>query len=159
MRCVTCGHDKMARELVEETIRVGDVTFTARVPADVCPRCGEFYLDGVTIRALEKAVAEALAHGGDGSPEAFRYMRKAIGLKAVEVAELMSVTPETVSRWENGERQPEPRAVRLLGALVLEVVEGRTTLLEYLRSLGRDTGPRPAKRRITTPLQMSLDPR
>jgi putative zinc finger/helix-turn-helix YgiT family protein len=143
---------------VEETVRVGGLRFTAQVPAQVCPACGESYLSGETLRTLERGVAEALARSGAGSPEAFRYMRKVVGLKAVEVAELFGVTPETVSRWENGERQPEPRAVKLIGALVVEHLAGRSDVLDYLRSLSRDQGEPPSEHRLTLPLQMSLNP-
>jgi len=76
------------------------------------------------------------------------------GSSRVEVAELMSVTPETVSRWVNGERQPAPRAVRLLGALVLESIEGRCSLMEYLRSVGSQRKPGFAERSVTIPLRV-----
>ncbi len=148
MRCVTCGHGAMNQAAVDETVQVGGLRFTARVPGRVCPVCGESYLSSDTLRSLERSVAEALARSGAGTPEAFRYMRKAIGLKAVEVAELFGVTPETVSRWENGERQPEPRAVKLIGALVVEHQAGRSDLLDYLRSLSDEPGEQPTERRL-----------
>jgi putative zinc finger/helix-turn-helix YgiT family protein len=107
----------------------------------VCPQCGEAYLSAETVRAMERLVAESLARSGEGTPEAFRFMRKALGLKATQVSKLFGVTPETISRWEHGERNPEPRAVKLLGALVVEHLAGRDHLLDYLQSLD---GVRPA---------------
>jgi putative zinc finger/helix-turn-helix YgiT family protein len=149
----------MDAAVVEETVQVGGLRFTAQVPGKVCPACGENYLSGETLRTLERSVAEALARSGVGTPEAFRYMRKAISLKAVEVAELFAVVPETVSRWENGERQPEPRAVKMLGALVVEHMDGRSDLLDYLRAVGREElAEQPADRNLVVPLQMSLQP-
>jgi putative zinc finger/helix-turn-helix YgiT family protein len=126
----------MELAVVEETVVVGGLRFTAEVQGDECPACGECYLSGETVRALEQGVAEALARGGIGTADAFRYMRKVIGLKALEVAGLFGVAPETVSRWENGERRPEPRAVKGLGALVVEHLAGRTDLLDYLQTVG-----------------------
>lgn len=158
MRCAICGENTLKAGVVEETVQVGALRFTASVPGKVCSSCGEAILSGETVRALERQVAGALSHSGAGTPEAFRYMRKVIGLRALEVAELFGVTPETVSRWENGERSPEPRAVKLLGALVVENLEGRTDLLDYLRSLGSEETNQPAERRLTIHLQMSPRP-
>jgi transcriptional regulator with XRE-family HTH domain len=62
-------------------------------------------------------------------------MRKAIGVRAVEFAELLDVTHETVSRWEHGHLPVERRAAALLSAMVIDKLEGRTSTLDRLRAL------------------------
>ncbi len=154
MRCVMCGHNPLRAGTVDETVLVGTLRFIAQLPALVCPSCGEDLVSAETMRGLEQGVAEALACDGVRTPEAFRYMRKAIGLKAVDVAELLDVTPETVSRWENGERQPETRAAKLLGLMVLDYKAGRAEIQQYLRSLVKErTAPPTTGRRLHIPPQ------
>ena len=53
---------------------------------------------------FEIEVALALARAGAHSGDAIRTMRKAVGLSATALAELLDVSLETVSRWENGGR-------------------------------------------------------
>jgi DNA-binding transcriptional regulator YiaG len=79
------------------------------------------------LEAFELDVAGELARHGEASSEAFGFMRRAMGVRAVDLAKLLDVTPETVSRWEHG-RQPIDRgAAALLLAMVVDRVEGRTT--------------------------------
>lgn len=134
-RCVQCKHMGLERSQTEDQIEVGERTFTATLPVQVCPGCGETYIGFEDLGRFEHTVAATLARDGTSSPEAFRFMRKAIGMPAVELAELLDVTPETVSRWEHGKLRVERRALALLGSMVLERLEGRTSMVDYLRSL------------------------
>lgn len=141
-RCVQCGHVGLEDGQADDQIVIGERTFTASLPAQICPECGESYTGLEALGQLELAVAAALARDGTRSPEAFRFMRKALGLPAVELAELLDVTPETISRWEHGKLRVERRALALIGALVLEREEGRSTILDHLRAL-KDPPPEP----------------
>ena len=47
-------------------------------------------------------------------------MRKSVPLSAVELASLLRVAPETISRWETGERAVDRAAWLVVRALVLE---------------------------------------
>jgi transcriptional regulator with XRE-family HTH domain len=62
-------------------------------------------------------------------------LRKAAGLKAVRLAELLDVTPMQVSRWENGRKPLERRAVALVSALAVEQLEGKAATLAVLEAL------------------------
>jgi DNA-binding transcriptional regulator YiaG len=73
---------------------------------------------GEALSKLELAAAAELARLGRRSGPALRFMRKALGYRAVELAAL-DVAPETLSRWETGEREVEGRAFALVGLLVL----------------------------------------
>jgi DNA-binding transcriptional regulator YiaG len=43
-----------------------------------------------------------------------KFLRKAIGLKAVDLAKFLDVAPETLSRWENGKEAISTNAERVL---------------------------------------------
>ena len=62
-------------------------------------------------------------------------MRKALELRADELADLLDVTRETISRWENDRQPLERRAVALISELVVDRVEGRTRTIDRLRAL------------------------
>jgi putative zinc finger/helix-turn-helix YgiT family protein len=156
MKCVTCGHLEMTPGMVDEAVPVGELIFSLRVPALVCPKCGENYLTADTMGQVDRLVAGALARDGVATSQAFRFMRKAIGLRAVELAELFAVTPETVSRWETGERAPAGEAVKLLALLVVEHLAGRSEALDYLRSLRRAPAEKSGARCLEFPSQLCL---
>jgi transcriptional regulator with XRE-family HTH domain len=53
----------------------------------------------------------------------------------VRLAELLDVTPMQVSRWENGRKPLERRAVALVSALALEQLDGKAATRAVLESL------------------------
>ena len=108
--------------------------FTGDVPARKCTSCGELLISGPGLGAFERAITLELARGGEVGPEGFRWLRKAAALKAVRLAELLDVTPMQVSRWENGRKPLERRAVALVSALALEV-EGKAATRAVLEAL------------------------
>lgn len=54
------------------------------------------------------------------SPADIKFVRKAVGLKAVDLAELLGVSPEHVSRCEKGDRVLSVAAEKLLRVIVLK---------------------------------------
>jgi DNA-binding transcriptional regulator YiaG len=81
--------------------------------------------DGPTVNLrdaadAELAIATALALEGPVHGEAFKFMRKAMGMPATELGELLGVAAETISRWETGAREVDRGAWLALGSLVLE---------------------------------------
>ncbi|MBI5514883.1 MAG: helix-turn-helix domain-containing protein [Deltaproteobacteria bacterium] len=118
---------------------MGPRRFTAQLPALRCPRCGEVYLPGPAVGAFDDAVTRALVEAGASDGDALRWLRRAAGLRAADLAALLDVRPETVSRWET-EASPAPRAaVYALGTLALASVYGQTAPLERLRALASPT--------------------
>src|SRR5437773_3600547 len=135
MRCVECGNEQMVSGTERESRSVAGHTFVADMPAYICERCGESVIDYASLHCFNIAIAGKLAELGASSGEAFKFMRKAIGMKAAELAALLDVAPETVSRWETGQRDVDRGALVVLGALVLDRLEGRTSTLDRLRAL------------------------
>jgi DNA-binding transcriptional regulator YiaG len=75
-------------------------------------------------RERREAVARmraAIVTGAD-----LRFARKALGLRAAELAVTLEVTPETVSRWETDAR-PIPRTVRLAVVALLMLRDAALT--------------------------------
>jgi transcriptional regulator with XRE-family HTH domain len=87
------------------------------------------------------AGAEAMARGlRDG--HALEFVRKALGLRAAELAALLDVSAETVSRWENGHRAAERSVWNTLADLAADRLAGKTTTLERLRALAEPHLPK-----------------
>src|SRR5437899_11852975 len=134
-RCPSCSKTAFQPATYAARRDLDGRRFTADVPARKCAACGELLVSGPGMAAFERAITVELARGGDVGPESFRWLRKAAGLKAVRLAELLDVTPMQVSRWENGRKPLERRAVALVSALALEQVEGKAATRAVLEAL------------------------
>jgi DNA-binding transcriptional regulator YiaG len=143
-RCPTCGKTAFQHATYAARRDLDGRRFTGNVPARKCTSCGELLISGPGLAAFERAITLDLARGGEVGPEGFRWLRKAAGLKAVRLAELLDVTPMQVSRWENGRKPLERRAVALVSALAIEQTDGKTATRAVLEALA--AGKKPPKR-------------
>src|SRR5213080_468080 len=134
-RCPTCGKTTFQHATYAARRDLDGRRFTGDVPARKCASCGELLISGPGLDAFERAITLELARGGEVGPEGFRWLRRVVGLKAVRLAELLDVTPMQVSRWENGRKPLERRAVALVSALALEQIEGRAAARAVLEAL------------------------
>jgi putative zinc finger/helix-turn-helix YgiT family protein len=134
-RCTECERGRPLETTAPDRVTVGGRTFTTDVPALRCDACGKTYLDGPSLEAFELAVARELATLGPATWETFRFMRKTLGMRAADLAELLDVTPETVSRWETGKLDVARAAWSTLADVVVERAEGRTRMLDRLRAI------------------------
>ena len=105
------------------------------VPSEVlvCPECGREVISYKEAHRVSLAVAEQLARHGPLSSAAFRHMRRALKLTGRQLAEVLGVAPETISRWEHEQQAIPASAVLLLGTIVLEALEdeeGRSETFE-----------------------------
>jgi transcriptional regulator with XRE-family HTH domain len=71
-------------------------------------------------------------------------MRKALGLKAADLATLLDLTPETISRWENGRGSIDVGALAVLRGLVADRIAGSDQTMTMLRAI-RSPAQTPAK--------------
>lgn len=136
MTCKLCGQKRAHPGDTVERWTFGDLTIAVTVPATVCDACGESLVHGDDLARAENAVTRALIDAGSTDPKAVRWLRKAAGLRAIDLAELLDVAAETVSRWENGARAIDRAALAVLAGLVLDALEGITTTRDRLRALG-----------------------
>jgi DNA-binding transcriptional regulator YiaG len=95
------------------------------------------YFLGPALGDFDLAVAGKLARAGITDGEAIKFMRKAVGLSAVALAELLDTSPETVSRWERGVSRMDRAAFAILAGIVLEKADHRSETLDRLRALRR----------------------
>src|SRR2546427_10147033 len=141
-QCPACGKTTFEAATYAARRDLDGRRFTAAVPARKGTSGGELLISGPGIAAFERAITLELARGGDVGAEGFRWLRKAAGLRAVRLAELLDVTPMQVPRWENGRKPLERRAVALVSALAVEQLEGKAATLAVLEALA-DSKKRP----------------
>lgn len=124
---------KEARE--EYSLSVAGHTFVARrMRVMKCSRCKEVTYPLATLMRIDLLIAAQLARAGENSGEAMRFMRKAVGVKAMDLAALMDMSPEHLSRLENGKKPVDARIMALLGSMALDALEGRSTAMQALNA-------------------------
>lgn len=133
--CVQCGARGLRSGQVEHSVKIAEHTFLTVVPATVCPGCGESYVDAHVLELVDLSVAKELAHAGEVSGESFRFLRRALGLTAVVLGRELGVAPETISRWERGERNVDTLAWVTLSSLVADRLENRTATLDRIHAV------------------------
>lgn len=119
---------------VEIRQEVSGHAFVTSVDGRRCTECGEVSFKGTDLSRFETAVAVSLAEAGVASGEAFRWMRKVLDLRAIDLAALLGVTPETISRWETGRVTIDKGALALVGFMAVDHARGSTATMDALRA-------------------------
>jgi DNA-binding transcriptional regulator YiaG len=108
-----------------------------------CSKCGDVELSLKDLAGYQRRAAAIVIRDAkriDGA--VVRYARKALGLRQVDLAELLECAAETVSRWETDDLEM-PRASQLALVAILDGVssyDGNVDdFLEHERS-GRPSG-------------------
>ena len=135
MKCVNCGNADLVRGVVPLAVTVASVEFASELPGRRCPACGYSTVNGPAAVRFELLIAAELVARGLRGGAAFKFMRKALGMKAAELAQAFNVAPETISRWENDQREVDWPEFMLMGFLVDDKLAGRTTTLSRLKAL------------------------
>jgi DNA-binding transcriptional regulator YiaG len=133
-RCSRCDGGLLTVN-AEVTREVAGHAFVGSVPARKCNACGEITFEGSILQRFDLHVATRLADSGVCCGAAFRFLRKAIGLRAVDLAELLDVSAETLSRWETDKRSVDRGSLAVLASCVRDALAGRTWTLDLLRAL------------------------
>ncbi len=140
-KCHACG----ATPLVESTTTMkrafGEQVYTAELPATACPACGEAVVEGDVLARYDAALTHALVRHGQPGAAAVKWLRKAARLTGAELAALLGVTPESVSRWENDRTAMDRATWVTLGALAIEAEEGRSDTADMLRARAEPRKP------------------
>jgi len=133
--CGRCERQKVVPIQFDDTIDACGHSFTARVPATKCQACGQIVIQGHDLKKFELRVAVELAKAGIRDKEAFKLLRKALGMEPAGIAHILDVPEEFVGYWERGEWPVDARAQAVLGGLVLARFEERPASLDCLRVL------------------------
>lgn len=112
-------------------------SFVVRAPAHTCKECRAVFMAGDVLERIDLEVATVLAMKGPLQGETLRFMRKALGLRGFELASLLDITGETLSRWEHEQRPVDPMAWVLVGSLVLEHAGRPPVTLRRLLAVGK----------------------
>jgi putative zinc finger/helix-turn-helix YgiT family protein len=142
--CVHCGNQEFRKstETLTAAFPVSGVTASVAVAGEQCTRCRQAHVPPSVVQEFELAVACELAGRGVCTGEAVRHMRKVLGLRAADLARLLDLTPETISHWETGKARIGRAAFVVLGAMVQDALDGRSSTRERLAVLDDDR-PRP----------------
>lgn len=131
--CVKC-HGSLQETEVEKEVTVSGQTIYGQVPAYRCDACGELYFEAKDLLRFDLRAARELGRLGVHDGDSFRYMRKTLGLRASDLASMLGLSAETISRWERGERAVDRAAFTVLAALVSDKLDGRAATMNFLRA-------------------------
>ena len=134
IRCAKCKHEDLQKTRKTRIRTVAGHTFQAELDALNCPACDATHYSAQSVETFEMAIAVWLAEQGVNDGEAIRLMRNVLKLKGLELAALLDVTPETLSRWEKEHRPPDRKATALLASMILDRKAGHDQTLQRLRS-------------------------
>ena len=87
--------------------------------------------------APQRTIARTLLDAGEASGEAFKFARKAMGIRAADLAPVLGVTPETVSRWEADKHAIDRGSWALLGLLAADRAAGTWTTENALKAAAK----------------------
>jgi len=137
-RCSCGGALRSSTERVAVALARSRVEVAVDVPAWRCGGCGGVHVDPPILRRCHLAAGCRFADAGVGTGEAVRHMRKALGLRAADLARLLDVTPETISHWETDRCVPNRSAFVALAAMVQDALDDRTITRDRLDALARE---------------------
>src|SRR5438132_13976189 len=96
-KCTRCGDPGLHLKKRPAIRTVAGHSFKASVPAQVCDSCGAVYFNGTALGDFDLAVANKLARAGVSDGGAIQFIRKAVGVPAVTLAELVGSAASVVS--------------------------------------------------------------
>ena len=140
MTCHECGHP-VAETHLTYRFTIGGTAFASTVGGARCTHCSQKFFDGPDCVEAERQAARRIAERGPPTPDGFAFLRGILHMSAQELAPLLARRPEALSRWENGRSPIDPAGWALLGALVLEKLDGVTTTLTRLKTLAAGKPP------------------
>ncbi|MHB8384144.1 MAG: helix-turn-helix domain-containing protein [Candidatus Binataceae bacterium] len=135
-KCERCG-GKLATRIVPKyrndlLMGIEGIVILNAVEEIRCTKCGHVAAAGfsnleglIAAVAVARVVAPQKLRGRD-----VRFLRKALGWSSKELAAMLEVRDETVSRWENEKEPLGPTSEKLLRLMVAQYLAGKAPALE-----------------------------
>jgi putative transcriptional regulator len=127
MKCEQCGGKTEIKKGAYHYVESGlDNVYLVNIDRRVCESCGAVTPRIPRITELHAVIGRAVALKGEPLSGAdARYLRKHLGLKGKEWAELLHVDVTTLSRWEGEEQKIGPQSDILLRLLYFSILAER----------------------------------
>ena len=98
-----------------------------------CAACDDTFFDLHEMGRQAREIASVFVQRGIRTGRELKFVRKTAGLRAIDLAALLDVRAETVSRWERDE-QPIPRQSAYIVGQLLEHPKQTRRRLEVIAS-------------------------
>ena len=126
-KCMICGSkmNKVSDSIFHYTDCGLPKVFLKGIVTHKCTNkeCGEEEITIPNMEELHQLLAEKIASQINKlQPEEIRFLRTHLGFSGVDFAQSIGVSPETVSRWENGTVNMKEASERFLRVLILSKV-------------------------------------
>jgi putative zinc finger/helix-turn-helix YgiT family protein len=129
--CPTCGTRMRPHVGALEEVVNGETISVPRISYHRCPKCGELLIDASTERQVRHAAFEMYRRRHRLLDIAdIRELRRRLGMTQGELAGLLRLGPNTISRWEAG-RNVQTAAMDLLLRLLRDVPNARAYLRRH----------------------------
>ncbi|MDR2892858.1 MAG: type II toxin-antitoxin system MqsA family antitoxin [Deltaproteobacteria bacterium] len=121
MQCGSCGHKETVHTVTEIPFAfMGSKTVIKNVEGELCPECGEVFLDMEAAQKADEAMQnfkhEVCSKRGV-TPEYIRQVRKKLNLGQKEAGNIFGGGANAFSRYEKGKTPPPVPLVKLLRVL------------------------------------------
>lgn len=152
--CARCGGTDLRPMEHVNRVEIGERTYSGRVAAFRCGKCGAEIVSAAELLAHERAVARYVADHGPFDGPGFAYLRVQLALQGTDLAELLDVRAETISRWENGRAPVDRNAWLVVGDMVRDLASGRDDTKRRIAALASP----PKAKRIKVPVPEGFGP-
>jgi putative transcriptional regulator len=125
-----------------------------------CQACGETYASIPNMNKLHRVIGANICEKRKAllQPEEIKFLRKDLHLRAKGLSQILGVTPQTLSRWENGKKKIGEAHDRLFRSIYMMYASEkakhmvRDSVIDVFKAL-------PAKRKdIKNPKGITLNP-
>jgi putative zinc finger/helix-turn-helix YgiT family protein len=137
MTCIQCGR-KLATKRENYRYAACGLLNVTLVGVEVrrCAKCGDHEVVIPRIEKLHQVLAAAVIRQTSRlTKDEIRFLRKYLGYSGVDFAKVVGVSPETISRWENGKEKMGSSAEKLVRMLVVHPQPIRHYSIEALAKI------------------------
>ncbi len=116
--CYLCDRGRLRATRSSFDTTLDGVAYTHMLNAEECNACGEVFTHAIEHQHAEREIAHTLLHNRADGADAFRFLRLlSVEPEAQKFAAAIGVSPETLSRWENGKKPIHEATFELLRML------------------------------------------